>query len=77
MALQEKAEMMLSKVPEVTIYFWIIKVLCTTVGETAADYLNMSFGLGLSGISLLTGIFLGIVLIFQFRASKYVPRHFP
>ena len=31
---------MLNKVPEVTLYFWVIKVLCTTVGETAADYLN-------------------------------------
>ncbi len=38
---------MLNKVPEVTLYFWIIKILCTTVGETAADYLNetLSFGL--------------------------------
>ena len=35
-----KIRQMLNKVPEVTIYFWIIKVLCTTVGETAADYLN-------------------------------------
>ena len=33
------AREMLNKVPEVTLYFWIIKVLCTTVGETAADYL--------------------------------------
>ena len=31
---------MLNKVPEVTLYFWIIKILCTTVGETAADFLN-------------------------------------
>ncbi len=31
---------MLNKVPEVTLYFWIIKILCTTVGETFADYLN-------------------------------------
>jgi uncharacterized membrane-anchored protein len=31
---------MLNKVPEVTVYFWIIKVLCTTVGETFADFLN-------------------------------------
>ena len=30
--------LLLNKVPEVTIYFWLIKVLCTTVGETAADY---------------------------------------
>ncbi|MGH3846898.1 MAG: hypothetical protein ACRDS0_36570, partial [Pseudonocardiaceae bacterium] len=39
---------LLSKVPEVTIYFWIIKVLCTTVGETAADFLNVSLNLGLT-----------------------------
>lgn len=31
---------MLNKVPEVTLYFWVIKILCTTVGETAADYLG-------------------------------------
>ena len=31
---------MLNKVPEVTLYFWIIKILATTVGETAADFLN-------------------------------------
>jgi uncharacterized membrane-anchored protein len=64
---------MLSKVPEVTLYFWIIKVLCTTVGETAADYLDMSFGLGLGGTSAVMGILLAIALIFQFRARKYIP----
>ncbi len=36
---------MLSKVPEVTLWFWIIKVLATTVGETFADYLNVTLGL--------------------------------
>ena len=35
-----RGRQMLNKVPEITLYFWIIKVLCTTVGETAADYLN-------------------------------------
>ncbi len=39
---------MLNKVPEVTIYFWIIKILCTTVGETAADLMNEELGLGLT-----------------------------
>jgi uncharacterized membrane-anchored protein len=39
---------MLNKVPEVTLYFWIIKILCTTVGETAADLLNENLGLGLT-----------------------------
>ncbi|WP_434028135.1 hypothetical protein [Streptomyces graminofaciens] len=33
-----------NKVPEVTVYFWVIKVLCTTVGETAADLLNEKAG---------------------------------
>jgi hypothetical protein len=37
---------MLNKVPEVTVYFWVIKVLCTTVGETAADYMSDNLGLG-------------------------------
>jgi uncharacterized membrane-anchored protein len=39
---------MLNKVPEVTLYFWVIKVLCTTVGETASDYLSGNVGLGLT-----------------------------
>ena len=39
---------MLNKVPEVTLYFWIIKIMCTTVGETAADYLNDNLGFGLT-----------------------------
>lgn len=45
----------LNKVPEVTLYFWLIKVLCTTVGETAADYLNDTLGLGLTLTSALMG----------------------
>ncbi|MDU6749519.1 MAG: hypothetical protein E6447_17760, partial [Bradyrhizobium sp.] len=39
---------LLNKVPEVTIYFWIIKVMATTVGETAADLLATRLGLGLT-----------------------------
>ena len=41
-----------SKVPEVTVYFWVIKVLCTTVGETASDFLNVNLGFGLMGTSV-------------------------
>ena len=40
---------MLNKVPEITLFFWIIKILCTTVGETAADFLNVNLNFGLSG----------------------------
>ena len=64
---------MLNKVPEVTIYFWIIKVLCTTVGETVADFLNETLHFGLTGTSLVMGALLIIVLFFQFKAKKYVP----
>jgi uncharacterized membrane-anchored protein len=64
---------MLNKVPEITLYFWLIKVLCTTVGETFADNLNENLGLGLSGTSYLMGALLAVVLVFQFRARRYVP----
>jgi uncharacterized membrane-anchored protein len=64
---------MLNKVPEITLYFWIIKVLCTTIGETAADFLNVNLNLGLTGVSIITGVLLVIVLFFQFRATKYIP----
>ena len=63
----------LSKVPEVTVFFWIIKVLCTTVGETASDFLNVNLNFGLTGTSILAGILLAVALWFQFRSKKYVP----
>jgi uncharacterized membrane-anchored protein len=64
---------MLNKVPEVTLYFWVIKVLCTTVGETAADFLNTNLHFGLTGTSLVMSIVLVIALAFQFAQRKYVP----
>ena len=63
----------LVKVPEVTAFFWIIKVLATTVGETFADYLNVTLGFGLNGTTLVTIIALVVVLIFQFKSAKYRP----
>ncbi len=62
-----------SKVPEVTIFFWIIKILCTTVGETAADFLNTNLNLGLTGTTLVMGVLLVVALIFQFRSKRYLP----
>src|SRR5439155_737271 len=64
---------MLNKVPEVTIYFWVIKVLCTTVGETASDYLASNVGLGLTNTTFITSALLIATLVFQFRARKYIP----
>jgi uncharacterized membrane-anchored protein len=64
---------MLNKVPEITLYFWVIKVLCTTVGETAADYLNTTLGLGLSGTSYVMSAVLIVALVFQFASRRYKP----
>ena len=66
---------MLNKVPEITLYFWMIKILCTTVGETAADLLNENLGLGLTNTTYIMAALLIAVLVFQFRARKYVPGH--
>ena len=64
---------MLNKVPEVTLYFWVIKILCTTVGETASDYLAGNLSLGLTKTTLITGSVLIVALVFQFRLRRYVP----
>jgi uncharacterized membrane-anchored protein len=64
---------MLNKVPEVTVYFWIIKVLCTTVGETAADNINEKLSLGLTKTTYIMGALLLVTLVFQFRARRYIP----
>ena len=70
---QSSRRQILTKVPEVTVYFWLIKVLCTTVGETFADNLNQQLSLGLTNTSLVMGGLLVVCLVFQFRASRYVP----
>ncbi len=62
-----------NKVPEVTVWFWIVKVLATTVGETFADYLNDTLGLGLSATSIVMTVLLVAVLVAQFRSRTYRP----
>jgi uncharacterized membrane-anchored protein len=68
-----RGQLLLSKVPEVTVYFWLIKVLGTTVGETAADFLNTTLGFGLTATTAVVGALLVIALVVQFRARRYVP----
>lgn len=64
---------MLNKVPEVTAYFWIIKILCTTVGESFADYINETLGFGLTNTTVVFSAALIAVLILQFRRDRYMP----
>lgn len=66
------AGLALNKVPEVTAYFWLIKVLSTTVGETAADFLSTNLNLGEGKTALLMSGLLVVALFFQFRALRYV-----
>ena len=64
---------MLNKVPELTFYFWVIKVLCTTVGETLADFLNTNLHLGLTNTTYVMGGLLIVTLLFQFLSRRYRP----
>jgi uncharacterized membrane-anchored protein len=68
-----RGRQMLNKVPEVTLYFWIIKILCTTVGETAADYLNVDLKMGLTNTTYIAGGLLAVILAVQFWTKRYVP----
>lgn len=72
-ALTSGNEQMLNKVPQLTIYFWIIKIMATTVGETVADLLAVKLNLGLALSSLVVGAMLLIALFVQFRSRKYLP----
>src|ERR1700754_1979657 len=64
---------MINKVPEVTLFFWIIKIMCTTVGETAADYPNVNLGFGLTKTTYFTGALLAVILLVQFQFKRYAP----
>lgn len=62
-----------NKVPQVTLFFWIIKILATTVGETAADLLSVRLDLGLVTTSLVMSAVFAVVLVCQLRARTYIP----
>lgn len=64
---------MLNKVPAVTLFFWVIKIMATTVGETAADFINVNLGFGLSKTSVVMGVLLIAALAVQLAARAYVP----
>ena len=63
----------LNKVPQVTLGFWIIKIMATTVGETVADYLAVDAGFGKTSTRIVMGVLLTIVLLLQLRKNRYVP----
>jgi len=62
-----------NRVPKVTVDFWLIKLMAVTMGETAADYLGVNLGLGLTTTSILMTAVLAVALVLQFRQKRYVP----
>src|SRR5258706_5167717 len=62
----------LNKVPEVSFFFWVIKIMATTVGETGADFLIFNLKLGLNATSAIMGVALAVFLFIQLRAQKYI-----
>ncbi len=64
---------MLNNVPQVTLLFWIVKMMSTTVGETAADFLTVDLNMGLALTSALTGVLLIVALSVQLRTRRYAP----
>lgn len=67
------ARTMLNKVPEATIFFWMVKIMATTVGETVSDYFNTTLKFGLVGTFFLMATLLAASLVAQFRLRQYVP----
>lgn len=63
----------LNRVPKATADFWLIKLMAVTMGETAADYLNVQMGLGLTLTSAVMSIVLAAALFWQFLQRRYVP----
>ena len=64
---------LLVKVPAITTFFWIIKILSTTVGETFADYLNSTLGFGLTKTAIVMTAALIVALSFQISSKQYIP----
>ncbi|MFK0273120.1 hypothetical protein ACIQUG_05565 [Ensifer sp. NPDC090286] len=63
----------INRVPRVTADFWLIKLMAVTMGETAADYLAVNLGLGLTATSLIMSVVLILTLGLQFAQKRYVP----
>lgn len=72
-SMNNKIEHVLTKVPEVTLIFWIIKVVATTLGETGGDAVSMSMHLGyLVGTAIFAAVFL-IAVVAQVKAGQFHP----
>ena len=70
---ETRSTWVLNRVPEITLAFWIIKIMSTTVGETGADYLAVHAGLGTAATGGIMASLLLVALLRQLRMQRYVP----
>src|SRR5690348_10086879 len=72
-AVQHDSEAWISKVPQATAVFWLVKILATTVGETGGDALSMTLQLGYAVATLVFVAFFVVTLAIQVRSRNYHP----
>ena len=72
---QVTAQAAISKVAKITLYFWIMKVLATTLGETTGDFISMSLGLGYYVGLAITFALLAAILFLQVANTTYSRRY--
>jgi len=72
-ALSQTGTAEFNRVPKVTLDFWFIKLMAVTMGETAADYLAVNLGFGLTTTSVIMSLLLVVALVLQFAQRRYVP----
>ncbi|MCB0661513.1 MAG: hypothetical protein KDC24_02140 [Saprospiraceae bacterium] len=63
----------LNKVASITVFFWLLKVVATTLGETAGDFISMTLNLGYLAALGITAAFFVFALFLQLNAKKYHP----
>ena len=63
----------LSKFPEVTLIFWVIKIAATTLGETAGDAVSMSMNLGYLMATAIFATIFSIAVVAQIRSKRFHP----
>ena len=68
-----KINLSASKVPEVTLLFWIMKIAATTLGETGGDAVSMSMNLGYLTASFIFAFFFCVAVYIQIKSSKFLP----
>lgn len=63
----------LNKVASITIFFWIMKIIATTLGETLGDLLSMTLNIGYAVSLVITMLFFVFILLIQLKVPKYIP----